>query len=133
VQQTRHARRKSSPALVGGDGGGVLGCRCPIEGATVGCFVLQHEVLRVKTLSITGLAAVAPSASHPPWRRRLMRPVACSLRQCWWWMFGGVACAQRKWKCATSVSAGRCRGLMGVGCLELMHNAAMILVSARRR
>jgi hypothetical protein len=57
-------------------------------------------------------------ASCPSWRRWIGSP---DLVERWWWLVGGVACARRQMRCAWSVLAGRCRGPMGAGALELVR------------
>ena len=106
-------------AFVCGDGGGALVASSPCWGHHCEApYSYCTEFFRVKTLSIYGRATAVPLASCPRWRRRIWSP---SLARLWSWLMGGVARAQRQRRCAWSVLAGRCRGPLGAGGLELAH------------
>jgi len=106
-------------ATAAGDGDGVRGRCSPRRGRHQGAPSVLHGF---SSLSTFGRATAAPSASSPPWRRRLQRPIsACG--------FAGVAVVRGglcRW-CGKAAGAG---GWLEGGCRVLMA-AAKIMPAAK--
>lgn len=115
--------RKPSLTDVGGDGGGTLGCRFSLLGASLRgtrLLQLQHGDLGVKTLSIYGHVTVAPLASCPPWRRRIGSPsrvVAVVAMVGWWRCSCVVADEVRMVRVGGEVQRGHGAGSLGLVCM----------------
>jgi len=106
-------------ATAAGDGDCIRGRRSPRRGRHQGAPSVLHGF---SSLSAFGRATAAPSASSPPWRRRLQRPIsACG--------FAGVAVVRGglcRW-CGKAAGAG---GWLEGGCRVLMA-AAKIMPAAK--